>query len=130
VRVTNPKRRDAGWSPFKTVQVEQPLAAPTDFHVAASAKGVALSWRAAGIGEFRVYRKAEQQLRPVVLATATEPNYVDISAEYGKMYQYSVQGVRGAVESEIVGPQTITPVDTFPPEVPLCLTASVGLGAV
>jgi len=130
VRVTNAKGRDAGWSAFKTFQVEQPLVTPTDFHVAVSAKGVALSWRAAGISEFRVYRKSEQQLRPVVLATATEPNYVDISAEYGKTYQYSVQGVRGTAESEVAGPQTITPIDTFPPEVPSGLTASVGLGAV
>ncbi len=130
VRVTNPKGRDAGWSPFKTFQVEQPLATPADFHVAASAKGVALSWRAPGISEFRVYRKSELQQRPVLLATATEPNYVDISAEYGKTYQYSVQGVRGAIESDVAAPQTITPVDTFPPEVPSGLTASVGLGAV
>ncbi len=130
VRVMNPKGRDAGWSAFKTVQVEPPLATPSDFQVAASAKGVALSWRAAGISEFRVYRKSEQQLRPVVLATATEPSYVDISAEYGKTYQYSIQGVRGTVESDVAGPLTITPIDVFPPEVPSGLTASVGLGAV
>ncbi|HTC36274.1 MAG TPA: hypothetical protein VK724_23040 [Bryobacteraceae bacterium] len=130
VRVTNPKGRDAGWSAFKTIQVEQPLAKPADFQVAASAKGVALSWRAAGITEYRIYRKSELQTRPVLLATATEQSYVDISAEYGKTYQYSIQGVRGTVETEMVGPETITPIDTFPPEVPTSLTASVGLGAV
>jgi fibronectin type 3 domain-containing protein len=66
----------------------------------------------------------------VLLATATGPDYVDISAEYGKTYEYSVQGFRGDVESDIAGPETITPVDKFPPEVPIGLNASVGLGSV
>jgi hypothetical protein len=130
VRVTNPKGRDAGWSDFKTIHVERPLATPADFHVAATAKGVELSWRAAGINEFRIFRKTELQPRPIPLATATESPYVDISAEYGKTYQYSVQGVHGTAESDVAGPQSITPVDTFPPEVPSSLTASAGLGAV
>ena len=130
VRVTNPKGRDAGWSDFKTFHVEQPLATPSDFHVAATGKGVQLTWRSGGPSEFRVYRKAEQQLRPVVLATATEQSYVDISAEYGKTYQYSVQSVKGSVESDVAAPETITPIDTFAPGVPTGLTASVGLGSV
>jgi hypothetical protein len=130
VRVTNPKGRDAGWSDLKTLHVEPPLATPADFHVAASAKGVALTWRSAVPGEFRIFRKTEQQPRPLLLATATESPYVDISAEYGKTYQYSVQGLRGKVESEVAGPESITPVDTFAPEVPSGLTASVGLGTV
>jgi hypothetical protein len=130
VRVTNPKGRDAGWSDFRILQVEQPLATPADFHVAATAKGVELTWRAAGISEFRIFRRTEQQPRPVLLATATESPYVDISAEYGKTYQYSVQGARGKVESDVAGPQAITPVDIFAPEVPSGLTASVGLGGV
>jgi hypothetical protein len=130
VRVTNPKGHDAGWSDFKTFHVEQPLATPADFHVAATAKGVELTWRASGISEFRIFRKTELQPRPMLLATATESPYVDISAEYGKTYQYIVQGVRSMVESNVAGPETITPVDTFAPEVPTGLTASVGLGAV
>lgn len=130
VRVTNPKGRDAGWSDFKTVHVERPLATPADFHVAATAKGVQLTWRSAGPGEFRIYRKTELQPRPILLATTAESPYVDISAEYGKAYQYSVQAIRGAVESDVAGPENITPVDTFAPEVPSGLTASAGLGAV
>jgi hypothetical protein len=130
VRVTNPKGHDAGWSDFKTLHVEQPLATPADFHVAATAQGVELTWRAAVPGEFKILRQADQQTRPSVLATATETHYVDISAEYGKTYQYSVQSMRGKVESDVAGPLTITPVDTFPPEVPSGLTISVGLGAV
>jgi hypothetical protein len=130
VRVTNPKGRDAGWSDFKTFHVEQPVATPADFHVAATAKGIELTWRAAVPGEFQIFRKTDQQQRPSVLATATASPYVDISAEYGKTYQYSIQSLRGKVESDVAGPETITPVDTFPPEIPSGLAASVGLGAV
>jgi hypothetical protein len=130
VRVKNPKGRDAGWSDFKIFHVEQPLAKPADFHVQATAKGVELAWRAAGTSEFRIFRKTDQQPQPIVLATATESPYVDISAEYGKTYEYSVQSVRGNVESDVAGPETLTPVDRFAPEVPAGLTASVGLGAV
>ena len=93
-------------------------------------KGVALTWRARARANSAIFRKTEQEQKPVVLATATEPNYVDISAEFGKTYQYSVQAVRDNVESDVVGPETITPIDIFPPAVPAGLTASAGLGAV
>jgi hypothetical protein len=130
VRLTNPKGRDAGWSAPKVLNVRPPLADPTNFHVAADPKGVALTWNASGPSEFRIFRKTEQQTQPVLLATATEPNYIDISAEYGKTYQYSVQAVRENIESNMVGPQTITPIDIFPPAVPSGLMVSVGIGSL
>ena len=136
VRVSNPKGRDPGWSDFKTLDVQPPLADPGNFHVAADPKGVALTWTAPAPSEFRIFRqtvqegKASQEQKPVLLATATEPNYVDISAEYGKTYRYSIQALRDNIESNVVGPETITPVDTFPPAVPSGLTASVGIAAV
>jgi hypothetical protein len=130
VRVTNPKGRDAGWSDTKIFDVVPPLADPADFHVAADPKGVALTWSAQSPSQFRIFRKTEQQQKPVLLATATEPNYIDVSAEYGKTYQYSIQAVRDKIESNVLGPQTITPIDTFPPDVPSGLTASIGIGAL
>jgi hypothetical protein len=130
VRLSNPKGRDSGWSDFKTFEVKPPLADPTNFHVAADPKGVALTWSAPAPAQFRIFRKTEQQPKPVLLATATEPNYVDISADYGKTYQYSIQAIRDNIESNVVGPETITPIDTFPPAVPSGLTASIGIGAV
>jgi len=135
VRVTNPKGRDAGWSDFKTFPVQPPLADPTNFHIAADPKGVALTWNASGPSQFRIFRLTKQdgrpeQPRPVLLATATEPGYIDISAEFGKTYQYSIQAVRDNIESNIVGPESITPANIFPPAVPMGLTASVGIGAV
>jgi hypothetical protein len=130
VRLTNPKGKDAGWSNLKTFEVKPPLADPTNFHVAASREGVVLSWNASGPSEFRIFRRTELQSKPVLLATATEPNYVDISAEFDKAYQYTIQAVRDNVESNIIGPENITPSNVFPPAVPSGLTASVGIGAV
>jgi hypothetical protein len=130
VLVTNAKGKDAGWSNLNTFTVEPPLATPADFRAEPTAKGVELNWREPGVSEFRVYRKAEPEQRPMLLATATEQNYLDISAEYGKTYEYSVQAVRGKVESDAAGPQTVTPKDVFPPAVPIGLTASAGLGAI
>jgi hypothetical protein len=130
VRASNPKGRNAEWSDIKIFDVKPPLPDPTSFRVAADPKGVALTWNASEPSQFRIFRKTEQQQKPVLLATATEPNYIDISAAYGKAYQYSIQAVRDNVESNIVGPESITPIDTFPPAVPSGLTASVGIGAI
>ncbi len=130
VKVASPKGRDAGWSDFKTFDVQTPLADPTDFKVMADPKGVALTWSASAVSQFRIFRKTEQQPKPVLLATVTAPNYIDISAEFGKTYQYSIQAARGTVESNIAGPVSITPIDIFPPAVPSGLTASIGIGAI
>jgi hypothetical protein len=130
VRVTNTKGRDAGWSDFKTFDVQPPLAAPMNFHVAPGPNGVQLMWAASGPSQFRIYRKTAQEQKPVLLASATEPNYTDISAEYGKTYQYSIQAVRDRIESDVVGPEIITPIDKFAPATPTGLTASVGIGAI
>jgi hypothetical protein len=130
VRVTNPKGRDAGWSNLKTFEVQPPLADPTNFHVASDPKGVALTWTASGPSQFRIFRKTEQEQKPVLLATATEPSYVDVSTAFGKAYQYFVQAVRDNIESNVVASESITPADVFPPDVPSGLTASIGIGAV
>src|SRR5581483_5961449 len=72
VRVTNPKGRDAGWSAYKIINVEPPLAPPSNFRAAADPKGVALAWNATAPSQFRIYRKTEQQEKPTLLATANE----------------------------------------------------------
>jgi hypothetical protein len=129
-RVTNPKGKDDGWSNFKTLSVQPPLPDPANLHAAADRKGVALTWNASGPNQFRIFRKTEQEQKPVLLATATEPDYIDISAEFGKTYQYFIQAVRDNIESNVVGPETITPIDKFPPAVPTGLTASIGIGTI
>jgi hypothetical protein len=130
VRVTNSNGKDAGWSAPKMVMVRTPLGDPANFRAVADPKGVALSWTKAGKAEFHIFRKTEQQARPVLLATTAEPNYVDISAEFGKTYQYSIQAERDGIESDMVGPVTITPVDIFPPAVPSGLMVSAGINTL
>jgi hypothetical protein len=130
VRIANSKGKDAGWSAPKVFTVKPPLAKPTNFHVAADPQGVALTWNASAPSQFRIFRKTEEQTRPVLLATSNSPSYIDISAEYGKTYQYSIQALGDGVESEIVGPETITPIDIFPPAVPSGLTVSGGIGTL
>ncbi len=130
VRVTNNKGKEAGWSAPKMFTVQAPLANPANFHVMADPKGVALTWTELGKAEFRIFRKTEQQTRSALLATTMEPNYVDISAEFGKTYQYSIQAERDGIESEVIGPVTIMPIDIFPPAVPSGLMVSAGINSL
>lgn len=130
VRIANANGRNSEWSNLATLTVEQPLAKPSDFKAAASPEGVALTWNAPQAKQFRIYRKTADQQSPAVLATVTEPRYTDTAAEYGKTYNYYVQSVHDKTESDVAGPETITPIDVFPPHVPTGLTASAGLGAI
>ena len=130
VRVTNPKGRDAGWSDPKIFDVCRRSRIPPIFTWRPTPRASHSRGARRARANFVIFRKTEQQQKPVLLATATEPNYIDMSAEYGKTYQYSIQAVRDKIESNVVGPQTITPIDTFPPAVPSGLTASIGIGAV
>ena len=41
-----------------------------------------------------------------------------------------LQEMRDKIESNVVGPVTITPIDIFPPDVPSGLTASIGISAI
>lgn len=130
VRVGNPKGRMSEWSNIYVLSVEQPLAAPADFRLQPVPEGVRLAWSAPGENSFRIFRKSGDEKEPALLATADHPEYLDTSTEYGKTYEYYVQGVHDKTESEVAGPESITPKDIFPPRVPTGLTASAGVGAV
>jgi len=130
VRVANTRGRNSEWSNLATVRVEQPLATPADVKAQSAPQGVALSWSAPGSQQFRVYRKAAEETMPSVLATVNAPNYADTTAEYGKTYEYYVGSFRDKTVSDVVGPLSITPQDTFPPHVPIGLTASAGLNSI
>jgi hypothetical protein len=130
VRVRNSRGRMSEWSNVAVVNVEAPLETPSDFQAQASPQGVRLSWKAPNENGFRIYRKAPQEREPSVLATTDKPEYMDTSTEYGRPYEYYVQGLHQKTESDAAGPASITPEDKFPPAVPAGLTASQGLGAV
>src|ERR1700675_3302429 len=130
VRVGNSRGRMSEWSNVFAVNIETPLAKPSDFEVHSSPDGVRLTWNAPNESSFHIFRKTDQEKEPALLGTVDKPEYVDASAEYGKPYEYFVQGFHKKTESDAAGPAAITPKDEFPPAVPSGLTASIGIGAI
>jgi len=136
VRTAGRKGRFSDWSNFAVLPVVPPLGKPAGLRTEATAKGVRLAWSGAwrpGVA-FRVWRRAEKQEQPELLGESGQPEYLDTSAEYGKMYQYSVAAILKSgdseAESEPSGPVEITPVDRFPPAVPAGLTAVAGIQSI
>ena len=130
LRLGNTKGRMSDWSNFVPITIEAPLAKPANVKAENVPEGVHLTWNQPNLTAFRIFRKTEEQKEPTLLATPDKPDYVDTTTEYGKTYQYYVQGIHDKNESDVVESGSITPKDVFPPQVPTGLTASVGLGAI
>jgi hypothetical protein len=125
VRVYGVNGRNADWSNLVAVTVVAPLATPSGVEVKAVAEGVQVSWQGPA-GQFKVFRRAgDEALAPV--ATVEVNQWLDPATEYGKRYRYIVQAVQKAgvseAESEPSEAAEITPVDIFPPAVPVGLNA-------
>jgi fibronectin type 3 domain-containing protein len=91
---------------------------------------VRLTWKAPGENSFRIFRKESEQKEPTLLGTSDKPEFVDTTTEYGKAYEYFLQGLHDKTESELAQAKTAVLKDIFPPHVPTGLTASVGVGSV
>ena len=130
VRIANEKGRFSDWSNVVTVSVEQPLATPSNVKAEPTPQGVQLSWTAPGSAKFNIYRKTEDEKTPSLLASSDQPSYLDTAVEFGKTYDYYVEGAHDKTVTDVAGPVTITRRDIFPPAVPTGLTASAGVGAV
>lgn len=124
VRLIGSKDHASEWSNPVTMTVVPPLATPAQLKAEGVPEGVKITWSAPGENHFRVYRLEEK------IGESDAPEYVDKATEYGKTYQYSVQGVNGAAESSMSDAVPITTKDTFPPGVPTGLTASPGINSV
>ena len=118
------------WSNIAILAVEQPLATPANLHAEGVVQGVRLTWIAPNQTSFRIYRKAVEEKEPSLLASSDKPEYIDATTEYGKTYDYYVQALHDKAESDVLGPRSITPKDTFPPAVPTGLNVSTGVGAI
>jgi fibronectin type 3 domain-containing protein len=129
-RVGNSKGRMSAWSNVVVVNIEQPLATPSDLQAEGVPEGVRLTWSAPNQNAFRIYRKVAPEKEPSLLDTADKPEYLDTNTEYGKTYEYYVQAIHDKTESDVVGPKSLTTQDKFPPRVPTGLTASIGIGAI
>jgi hypothetical protein len=130
VRLGNTKGRMSDWSNIVPITIEAPLAKPVDVKAEGVPEGVRLTWNEPNLTAFRIFRKAEEQKEPTLLGTSDKPEYVDTTTEFGKTYQYYVQGIHDKTESDVVQSNSITTKDIFPPQVPTGLTASVGIGAI
>jgi hypothetical protein len=130
VRAINAKGRASEWSNFVTIRVQPPLARPAELTPQVVPQGVFLSWKASNEPSYRILRKAQDEPRATQIGTTTEPQYLDGQTQYGKSYEYWVQGVNGEVQSEYAGPVTVKPEDKFPPAVPAGLSASAGLQTI
>ena len=130
VRLGNSKGRMSEWSNFVPITIEAPLRKPADLKAEPAPEGVRVTWNDPNVIAFRIFRKTGEQKEPSLLAASDKPEYMDTSTEYGKSYQYYVQGMHDKTESEVAESNTVTPKDIFPPQAPTGLTASVGVGAI
>src|SRR5271154_5117282 len=131
VRVGNEKGRFSDWSSPISITVDQPLSMPVNLKPEATPQGVSLIWTATtGATQYRIYRRTQDEQTPSPLATSDQANYVDATAEFDKRYDYYVEAIHDKTVSDVAGPVTITPKDTFPPAVPSGLNASAGVAAV
>jgi len=126
VRAVGSNGRESHWSKAVFVAVVPPPETPADLHAEATAQGVRLTWRARG-ALFRILRRSGSTPYAEV-AEARQPEWTDLTAEYGTKYTYRVQtlvdlGDRQKAESDLSDEVPITPEDTFPPGAPTGLRA-------
>ena len=124
VRLVGTKGHASDWSNSVTLRVVPPLAAPSDLKAEGLPEGVKLTWSGTGEKHFVIYRDRNK------IGESDTPEYVDKATEYGKTYQYSVQAVNGAADSDPSQQASITTRDIFPPAVPSGLTATRGINTV
>ncbi len=134
VRATGPKGKASDWSNAVALAVGAPLATPANLKAASDPKGVRLTW--AGSfgsetgGRYRIFRGSGDAM-PQRLAESDKPEYVDTAADFGSPYRYFVQALVGELrQSEISAIVGVTPMDMFPPAVPVGLMAVAGVNSI
>jgi fibronectin type 3 domain-containing protein len=91
---------------------------------------VRLTWSGAASGRYRIFRGLGDAM-PQRLAESDKPEYVDTAVDFGSPYRYFVQALAGELrQSEISAIVSITPMDVFPPAVPLGLMAVAGVNSI
>jgi hypothetical protein len=129
VRSTGPKGKTSDWSNLRQLTIEPPLATPADFKAVNAPLGVALSWRGSA-AHYHIFRGIGDA-PPDQLADADKPEWVDTGVEYGTVYSYYVQAYNGELQqSDVAGPEHVTPEDIFAPAVPTGLAVEQGTGAI
>ena len=126
--------KDAGWSPFVTVPIVAPPAAPQDVKVENTAQGASVSWSGAP-GVFRILRKGPGEQSYTRMTDATQAPWTDTSTEFGKHYAYLVQRIEKLpggkeAESDPAAEAAVDTVDKFPPTAPTGLHTTLAPGSI
>src|SRR5580704_5512379 len=112
------------WSAPKSIAGGEELAKVTEYHVYRGELDPAVSAMAA-----KDLAHATWKSPLVEIATVTAPEFLDSGFDYGKTYAYVVRSLILAegspIESGDSAAAILTPKDTFPPEAPQNLTATV-----
>lgn len=134
VRATGPKGKASEWSNPVALAVGVPLSTPANLQAVSDPQGVRLTWLGSfgsrANGRYRIFRGAGE-MTPERLAESDKPEYVDATVDLGSAYRYFVQALVGELQqSEISSTVGITPLDTFPPTVPVGLMAVAGVNSI
>jgi len=129
-RVLNTRGRPSAWSNFVTIHVVAPVAAPAEVRVTDVPEGIRLTWSDAGEHSFRIFRKGPDDQAPVEIGKAQTPEYVDNTITWERPWQYWVQALREGAESDASESPVDTPIDKFPPAVPVGLNAVTGTNSI
>lgn len=136
VRAVGPTGRAGPWSEPLTVHVV-PIPPVPAVAVTTEPDGITLTWprgdTPAGT-KWRVFRQGKGDEKPVPVADATEPRWLDPVTEEAASFTYQVQTLAPAgksfAESEKSRPVSVTYRDVFPPATPAGLTAIAGVGSM
>ncbi|MDP8990328.1 MAG: hypothetical protein M3N41_09665 [Acidobacteriota bacterium] len=134
VRATGPKGKASDWSNPVSLTIGLPLATPENLQAVSDPQGVRLTWLGslggAANGHYRIFRGTGEMM-PQRLAESGTPEYVDTTVDFGSPYRYFVQALTGELQqSEVSGTVAVTPIDTFPPAVPVGLMAVAGVNSI
>ncbi len=127
VRLGNLRGRYSEWSNLSQVRVVAPLSPPSDVIALSHPEGVRIAWNTMAGARYRVYRTAEGDQAPILVASVPGGEYLDRAVTLGKPYRYALQTFIDTVESDRSNPISITPEDRFAPSAPVGLTA---IGAI
>ena len=129
VRVTGPKKTDAGWSNLKRLTVAAPLATPSGLRATDAPNATHLQWTDNAPG-YRIYRRTHEADPWTQIGESKQSAFNDESVTYGEPMQYRVIAMQGDAESEPSGEVAFTAHDVFPPAVPAGLAAITGIRTI
>lgn len=135
VRTIGANGKESNWSNFVNLTVVPPPQRPTALTAEPSADGIRLTWQG-GAGNFVVLRREGAEGSFAQVAEATQPEWLDRTAEFGKPYTYLVQrivkiGEDRAAQSELSdeAPPIIRK-DIYPPATPSGLRVVAGPSSI